>query len=110
MINSYMNFNSFYFDNSVPVPSQQKLLSVNIDEGIYDRLIDALNKDYRLVIECEEVKDDYGYGYKYMLSDGNSIMCLNKYKDEVDNNEAMLFCTDEIYRMIREKYTTKEGE
>ena len=100
-----MNFSNFYFNKPASL-SQKDFKQIKIDEEMYDKLVEALNKDYRFVIESEEYKDDYGYGYKYLLKDGEGLICINKYKDEVVNTEAMIFCHEDVYNMIRQKYNT----
>ena len=105
-----MNFSNFYFDKPVKPITQEEQVTVHIVESEYDRLVELLNKDYKLVIESDSYKDDYGYGYRYLLRDGQSLTCLNRYKDEVDNTESMFFSTEDVCNMIRQKYTIKEGD
>jgi len=105
-----MNFSNFYFDTQAQPLLKEEVVVVHIDESEYDRLTESLNKDYRFVIESDSYKDDYGYGYRYLLRDGQSLTCLNRYKDEVDNTESMFFSTEDVCNMIRQKYTIKEGD
>lgn len=101
-----MNFNNFYFNNSGITAKEKSSIVVDIDESEYDRIVDGLNSDYRIVIESESYKDEYGYGYKYLLRDGESLVCLTRYKDEIDNQEAKLFCSsEELSNEIRQKFT-----
>ena len=97
-------FSDYYFNNSESTKKNPSVI-YDITEAEYDSIVDGLNSDYRIVIESESYKDDYGYGYKYLLRDGESLVCLNMYKDEVDNNEARLFCSEETCKTVRQKYT-----
>lgn len=99
-----MNFTNFYFDNPIEeVIKDSKPISIPIKEEEYGRFVDFLSNDFRMVVESEEYKDEYGYGYKYLMRDGQSAICLNKYKDEIDNSDALFIGPEEICQMIREK-------
>ena len=105
-----MNFSNFYFDKPVKTLLQKEQVTVDIDESEYNRLVELLNKDYSIVLESESYKDDYGYGYMYMLRDGESLLCLNRFKDEIDNTDARFFCSEEVSNMIRQKYNIQDKE
>ena len=86
-----MSFQSFYFNNSKQNSNTTlSTASYFIEENEYNRLVDLFEKDYKYFIEKEEFKNDWGYGFKYQLKNNESVILLNKFKDEVENSDSMI--------------------
>jgi hypothetical protein len=101
-------FLGFYFGKSEKkIKGRQGY--INISESIFNDLQEKLQKDYKYIIETEDYKNNWGYGYKYTLEDSHLIL-LNKFKDEVDNDDSLIYFDDDSsFIQIQETYNI-QGE
>jgi hypothetical protein len=97
-----MSFLGFYFNK--PKNIKGKCGFIKIKESDFNNLVENFSKDYKYIVEIEEFKNQWGYGYKYLIEDGYIIL-LNKFKDETDNDSSLLYFDDEnSFSKIQEDY------
>jgi hypothetical protein len=99
-----MKFLNFYFKNKIKPISKSDPIYIKINETEYNRLVDEFGKDYKYLLEIREYKNDFGYGFEYVLNN-DSFVLLNKFKDETVNEEArLIFNSEETFNKINETY------
>lgn len=86
-----MKFSNFYYEDFKKECSDSLEGCYLIHESEYDRLSNLFQKDYKYFIECEEYKNDWGYGFKFESRFGNIIL-LNRWKDEIVNEDSKIIC------------------
>jgi predicted Zn-dependent protease len=102
-------FANFYF-NKTSEAAKEAVSTLIITETQLQTLLDELDNNEELVIEREKFNSDWGYGFKYLLKNCEKLVCENRFKDEVDNNDARLtFYTEHTKTMILE-LLHKQGE
>ena len=98
-----MNFLGFYF-NKPTSPIKGKSGYIKIKESQFDSLVEEFSKDYKYIIEIEEYKNDWGYGYKYLV-EGSYLILLNKFKEESDNEDSLIYFDDDNkFKVIQENF------
>jgi hypothetical protein len=99
-----MKFLKFYFKKEVTPVQKSEPIYIKINETEYNRLVDEFGKDYKYLLEIKEYKNEYGYGFEYILNN-DSFVLLNKFKDEIVNEEAQLiFNSEETLNKLNETY------
>lgn len=99
-----MSFLGFYFDKPHAVKATGKSGVIYLKESEFNNLKEKFDKDYKYIVETEEFKNGWGYGYKYSLEDTYMIL-LNKYKDEIDNDNSLIYFNDEnSFIEVQEEY------
>lgn len=89
-----MSFLGFYYGKSISPKTKGRCGFVFINESQFNDLVEKFSNDYKYIVETEEYKNQWGYGFKYTLDDTHMIL-LNKYKDELDNDNSLIYFDDE---------------
>ena len=89
-----MGFLGFYFGKKDTHKREGKCGVIYIKETEFNNLVEQFSKDYKYIIEAQEFKNNWGYGFKYNLEDSHLIL-LNKFKDEIDNDESLIYFNNE---------------
>jgi len=98
------NFLGFYYGKPVSPIVKGKSGTIAIKESEFNILVEKLGKDYKYIVETEEFKNSWGYGYKYSMED-SYLLLLNKYKDEIDNDDSLVYFDDEnSFSRIQENF------
>lgn len=105
-----MGFLSYYFNKFKTTEPKGRCGVIFIKEEIFNKLVEQFNKDYKYILEIENFKNHWGYGYKYILEDSHLIL-LNKFKDEINNDDSLIyFDDDKSFMGIQEEYHLTESE
>lgn len=105
-----MSFLSFYFQKKTPQKLKGRCGVIFIKEDTFNRLVEQFGKDYKYILEAENFKNHWGYGYKYTIEDSHLIL-LNKFKDEIDNDDSLIYFDDDnSFIGIQEEFNINESD
>ena len=98
-----MSFSDYYFGEFIKKsePILGRVGFIQITEQIYNKLSKLFSKDYKYIVEAIDYKDDYGYGFKYTLKNKDNIILVNRWKDEVNNNDSKIYIKESTYNEIK---------
>ena len=103
-----MSFDDFYFGIKSKNISNVKVGYILIDESIFNRLCRQFHKDYKYIVETEDYKNSYGYGFKYTLNNKDTIILLNRWKDEVNNTNSKMYISESSWINIKKDFKLED--